>query len=243
MRQHSETGHARNAANFDKLISYLHELGDRYRPIAADLHLDALLAHSAELRRCMELVMQAKLRYDNASIARRDLYAGLKTLSTRIVNALRATGLPEGKEADAVALQRAIGGWPATKQRPIPDAAPRRRHSNSRLSFDSRAELFGRLVALACDNPNWHLVPGDLSAESLRQLLAALNETNHHAISAHQDYKMALHQRNHALYDPHAGVVQRSRMIKQYIKALEGVQAPIYRYLCKLQIKDLAYAT
>jgi hypothetical protein len=91
-----ETGHAKNVATFEDLISFCTGYGAAYNPSRAALKLPALTAQLAAANAALQAVKTAKTAYDNATNAREVVFKGLKPLATKMVSSLAAT--EAGKE-------------------------------------------------------------------------------------------------------------------------------------------------
>ena len=105
MASTTETGHAKNVATFEDLISFCTGYGATYNPSKAALKLPALTTQNTGAIAALQAVKVAKTAYDNATNARELAFKPLKPLSTKIVNALAATEYPSGK----VHLLRSLG--------------------------------------------------------------------------------------------------------------------------------------
>jgi hypothetical protein len=86
-----ETGHAKNVATFEDLISFLTGYGATYNPTKAALKLPALTTQLTAASATLQAVKVAKTANDNATNARELAFKPLKPLATKIMNALAAT--------------------------------------------------------------------------------------------------------------------------------------------------------
>ena len=91
MASTSETGHAKNAANFEDLISFCTGYGVTYNPSKVAIKLPGLTTLSTNANAALQAVKVAKTAYDNTTNAREVAFKPLKPLATKIVNALAAT--------------------------------------------------------------------------------------------------------------------------------------------------------
>ena len=90
MASTSETGHAKNVANFEDLISFCTGYGVTYNPSKVAIKLPGLATVLTNSNAALQVVKVAKAAYDNATNARELAFKPLKPLSTKIVNALAA---------------------------------------------------------------------------------------------------------------------------------------------------------
>jgi hypothetical protein len=91
MASTTETGHAKNVATFEDLLSFCTGYGATYNPSKAALKLPALNTQLTAANAALQTVKVTKTAYDNATNAREVAFKPLKTLATKIVNALTAT--------------------------------------------------------------------------------------------------------------------------------------------------------
>jgi hypothetical protein len=87
----SETGHAKNVANYEKLILNITALGTPYNPSKASLKLPALNTQLTAAKTAIAAVNSAEPAYKNAVSARDVAFAPLSKLITRVNNALKAS--------------------------------------------------------------------------------------------------------------------------------------------------------
>ena len=101
MASTSETGHAKNIANFQDLISFCEGYGSTYNPTKESLKIPKLQALYQEAQNKLNEAKTQKTNFDNATNERRNAFSNLKPLSTKIVNAFAVSG------ADALAVSNA----------------------------------------------------------------------------------------------------------------------------------------
>lgn len=80
MASTSETGHAKNAANFDDLISFVTGYGTAYNPSKATIKLTALQTLSTSAKTAINAVNAALPAYSNAVAAREAAFEPLSKL-------------------------------------------------------------------------------------------------------------------------------------------------------------------
>ena len=114
MASTSETGHAKNVANFDELLSFVTGYGAVYNPSKATIKLTALQTLATNAKNAINAVNAALPAYSNAVSAREVAFEPLSKLSTRILNALKATDTTTQVDESATTLVRKIQGKRAT---------------------------------------------------------------------------------------------------------------------------------
>ena len=101
MASTSETGHAKNVANFQDLTSFCTGYGATYNPTNPRLTLAELENLYTTSQSKLQAVANTKTSFDNATNERRNAFADLKPLATRIVNSFAISG------ADPLAVDNA----------------------------------------------------------------------------------------------------------------------------------------
>ena len=159
-----ETGHAKNVANFEDLISFCIGYGAAYNPVNANKKIPALQAKQTAALAAIQTVKTTKTAFDNSTNAREIIFETLKKLSTRIVNALEATTATTQTIDDAKTVNRKMQGKRAgsssklasanTTTVTVPNAAPAvTTISVSQQSFDSLIDNFTKLIQVVSTEP------------------------------------------------------------------------------------------
>lgn len=87
----SETGHAKNVANFETLISYITAYGTTYNPSRVTIKIPALQTILSNAKASLNAVNAAQPIFSNAVAAQEITFKPLSKLITRVSNALKAT--------------------------------------------------------------------------------------------------------------------------------------------------------
>ena len=82
MKSTSETGHAKNVANFEKLITDVAALATAYNPSKANLHLKALNAQLIAAKAAITAINSSEAAYKNAITTREAAFANFSKLIT-----------------------------------------------------------------------------------------------------------------------------------------------------------------
>lgn len=106
----SETGQAKNAANFKNLITFVTAYGATYNPSKNALQLPQLMALKAYANSKLADVVTKNTAYNNRVNERIIAFGGLKSLATRLVNALQTTDATDQKIKDAKGFNKKIQG-------------------------------------------------------------------------------------------------------------------------------------
>ena len=152
MASTSETGHAKNVANFEDLISFCTGYGTSYNPSKAAIQIPALNTLRANAQNALATLNTVNSTFINVTNARQAAFSPLKPLATRLVNALDASEASDRLVNDAKTINRKIQGSRSGKLTKA-DAGfveneteqTAKSISVSQQSFDSLIENFKRL--------------------------------------------------------------------------------------------------
>ncbi len=251
MSSNSETGHAKNVANFEDLISFCTAYGAAYNPVNTNLKLTALQTKNTAAQAALQAVKGAKAAYDNATNAREIAFEPLKKLATRIVNSLAATTASSQTISDAKAINRKIQGRRgsssekaakiAAEKADSPDKEPAEKViSVAQLSFDAQIDHLARLIQLLSTEPAYAPNEADLKITALNALLTSLKSANTSAINALTGFSNSRIARNAMLYTPKTGLTDIAAEVKKYVVSVFGARSPQYRQISGLRFKNTA---
>ena len=108
MASTSETGHPKNVANFENLVSFCVGYGVTFNPSKINLKIPGLQTQLASCKLNIASVTSTSVAFNNAVNARMDAFFGLRKLSTRLLNALDAV-------ATSMTSASAVGAGPVTQ--------------------------------------------------------------------------------------------------------------------------------
>lgn len=244
MASTSETGHAKNVANLDQLISFVTGYGAVYNPSKASIKLTALQTLSTNAKNAINAVNAALPAYSNAVAAREVAFEPLKKLSTRILNALKATDTTTQVDDNATTLVRKLQGKRATPKKTEEEKAIAKAEgteikevSSSQLSYDSQIDSFDKLIKLLASVTLYAPNEAELKVTALTAILTDLRAKNAAVISATTPLSNARISRNVILYKENTGLVDITVDTKTYIKSLFGATSPQYKQVSKLEFK------
>lgn len=104
----SETGHAKNVANFYELILYSTAYGTSYNPSKAFTKLTVLQTLSLNANNAFGTVNEFSSTYGNAIAARETAFLPLSKLATRLINVLKTIDAISQTIDNAEAIDRKI---------------------------------------------------------------------------------------------------------------------------------------
>jgi hypothetical protein len=244
MASTSETGHAKNVANFDVLISSVAACGALYNPSKAAIRLEALQALSDSAKEAIGAVNEACQDHRIAATNRKTAFAGLNKLVTRAINALKISEDNIHGEKNARALVRKIQGVRAKAKMTVEEkqaAAAAGKEvveiSASQMSYDGRLANFAKFVSLLASVAQYHPNETDLTVAALTGLCNDLQASTTAVVTAAARLGNARIARNKLLYQPSTGMVGLALGTKSYIKSVYGATSPHYRQVSKLLFK------
>lgn len=241
MASTTETGHAKNVATFEDLISFCTGYGATYNPSKVALKLPGLAAQLTGANAALQAVKVAKTTYDNATNARELAFKPMKPLATKIISGLAATEATKQTVDDAKSTNLKIQGKRAT---PIekPDAKalaageePVKTSSTSQQSYDKLIDHFAQLIATLTAEPKYLPNENELKLTALNTMLADLKAKNTAVINATTTASNARIARDKALYAEVTGMVDTALDVKTYVKSVFGASSPQYKQVSALK--------
>jgi hypothetical protein len=244
MSVNSESGHAKNVANFGKLVSFCTGYGADYNPSNAAITVESLNAMQTGAQNTINAVNAGLPAYNNAVAAREGAFKPLSRLITRVMNALKAAGPSPALTDNALTLVRKLQGRRASsklteeeKQALIAAGKEVNEISSSQLSYDNRIDNLDKLINLLGSIPEYKPNETELQVASLTALLADLRAKNEAAVNAAIPVSNARIARNEVLYKEGTGLVDNALNIKAYVKSVFGATSPQYRQISGLEFK------
>ena len=242
MASTSETGHAKNVANFELIIADVTSYGATYNPSKASLKIPALTTLSTNSKSAVNAVSAAEPALKLAIDARDAAFKPVSPLVTKVINALKATDTTVQVDETAQTLVRKLQGRRATPkktedQKKAAAAAGNEivEISSSQMSFDSRIENFDKLVKLLVSVPQYTPNEAELKTAALTAFLADLKVKNLAVTTAEVPLNNARIARNDILYKPNTGMVDVALDVKTYIKSVFGASSPQYKKISGLK--------
>jgi hypothetical protein len=246
-------GHAKNVANFEELIGYCTGYGAAYNPSLNAIKLAQLNALKATANSVLLNVNTTYMSYKNATNNREVIFLPVKKLATRIVNALKASGVSTQTLNDAKTINAKIQGKRRGKLTKVdagiaadaidpnnnPVEAADNSVSVSQQSYDSMIEHFGKLIDLLTSVTPYNPNETDLKLSALNPLLANLKNVNTAVITATVNLSNTRIARNDVLYKAITGLVYTADAVKSYVKSLYGATSAQYKQLSGLEFRKI----
>jgi hypothetical protein len=242
----SETGHAKNVANFEDLISFCTAYGAAYNPSKESLTVIKLKELETAALQIIQQVKTNKTGFDNATNARQIAFKDLKPLSTKIVNALAVSGASKLVLDDAKTVNRKIQGTRASSTAkksnavgsPTSGELEGASISTSQQSYDSLIDHFTKIIETITQESSYTPNETELKTTALQTKLANLKTTNTNLINGYTDWSNARIQRNATLYNPLTGLLQTALEVKKYVKSVFGASSPQFKQVSGLKFTN-----
>ncbi|MCD6066630.1 MAG: hypothetical protein K0S33_1456 [Bacteroidetes bacterium] len=250
----TESGHARNTANFEQLVTMLASYGNNYSPSRPELSITGLLAMLQNSRQALDDVRNSFSAWKNATNAREIAFDPLGKFSSRLLNALIASGATKQTVNDLRTRVRKMQGVRAKpiirrseeEEQPASlvgenanaseeqqETTPRHR-SVSQRSFDSRMDHFDSMIGLLSIEPLYAPNEQEFQVNTLQAQLVQLRTLNTAVINANAALFNHRIARNNILYNETDGMLALVRGAKAYVKAKFGQASPEFVQLSRL---------
>ena len=240
MASTQETGHAKNVANFQKLIAFVQGYGATYNPSKTALSLSKLQTLVATAEATLTDVVTKNTAYNTRVNERQVTFSGLKSLATRLVNALQTTEATKQLVDDAKGFNRKLQGKRSTPTptTPIdPNAPAPNTISTSQQSYIQQIQHLAGLIEVLKSEPSYTPNETDLQTTTLEEKLAELILKNNEVATAYVAVSNARINRNNTLYTNDDSVFEVASEVKKYIKSIYGATSPEFGQVKGIEFK------
>jgi len=235
----SETGHAKNVANFQDLIEFVTGYGETYNPSKASLKLPQLIALKASAENNLADVISKNTNYNSKVNERINAFSGLKSLSTRLVNALQTTDATPQTVNDAKGFNRKMQGKKASSEQSQtdPNAPAPTTISTSQQSYDQLIQHLAGLTSVLEAETSYQPNEVELKVGTIQTLVADLTAKNTAVATAYASISNSRIARNETLYSATTGLVETANEVKKYIKSVFGASSPQFAQVKGIEFK------
>ena len=239
MASTSETGHAKNVANFQDLIEFVTGYGATYNPSKASLKLSNLVALKASAEGNLTDVTSKNTNYNNKVNERITAFSGLKAYSTRLVNALQTTDATPETVGNAKTFNRKLQGKKSSaSQTPTdPNAPAPNTISTSQQSYDQLIQHLAGLNSVLEAEPSYTPNETDLQTVTIQTKIAELTAKNTAVATAYTVISNSRIARNETLYSATTGLVETANEVKKYVKSVFGASSPQFAQVKGIEFK------
>ncbi len=228
MTSTSETGHAKNVANLQDLISFVVGYGVTYNPTKNALKLPQLNTLATTSQTSLADVVAKNTAYNNKVNERVVAFSNLKSLSTRLINALQTTDATPQKVADAKAFNKKMQGIRATvivtptdSNAPAPTTI-----STSQQSYDQQIQHLAGIISVLQSETSYAPNEIDLKIVTLTAKQTDLTAKNNAVATAYTNISNSRISRDTTLYATDTGLFDIATEVKKYIKSIYGATSP-----------------
>lgn len=241
MASASETGHAKNVANFKTLNGYLASLGARYNPSKKSIQLPNLQTQYTVAGQALAAIQDAFPPFTAAIDEQQAAFKPLDKLVTRVVRAYKAAVDNPAEAETAISLQKKINGkGKKTDPRKEPVEGAADPISTSQLSYDNRQANFQLLVKTLAANPDYQPNEPDLQTTSLQTLADELKQKTEAVDVVAAPLINGRITRNDILYHPQTGLVPGTiKAVKDYVISVYGAGSPQIKYINTLKFRAI----
>lgn len=242
-----ETGHAKNLANFETMLSIVSAYGTAYQPTNPLIQLANLQTIIAQAKTAMSELNTASANYGNAVASRELAFAPLKKLGTRILNALKASATPKPVIENLETFNRKLQGKRAsakiTEEEKLALRAAGKevnQISVAQLSFNGILDNLEKEVSLLATIPQYQPNEPELQVANLQTLLVILKAQNDAVVNAATVLANKRLERNRVMYHPETGLIAAAGNIKNYVKSVYGITAPQFKQISPITFRTIA---
>ena len=241
MSQQIETGHAKNVANFEKLIEQV-KTYSAYNPSIDNLKIPKLTSLYNDALTSLNTVKEKRIANKNAISDRQKAYEGLKPKTTRVINQLDILGLNKTTMEQAKSLNRLIQGSKKNNtsitERQTDTSEGK---STSRQSYTQTAENFSKLLQLIATLSSYNPNTDDIKLANLTTYHNSLVSTTQVVNQTEAELNTALMARNSILYAEPFGLHETALNVKKYVKSVYGATSPEYKKVSKIEFRTVEH--
>jgi hypothetical protein len=238
MASTSETGHAKNVANFQDLIAAVIGYGAIYNPSKTILKLANLQTKQVAELANISTVISKNTAFNNAVNDRAIEFSDVRSLSTRFGNAFSSTDASDEKVNDVKGFNRKIQGKRAStaEAKPTdPNTPTPKSISASQQSYDQILQHWNAQVAIAQTEPSYTPNENSLKVVALVAKGAAMLAKNNTVDTEYINVSNARIARDKGLYTEKTGLIDIANEVKDYVKSIFGYTSPEYKQISKIK--------
>jgi hypothetical protein len=186
-------------------------------------------------------VITKNTAYNNKVNERVVTFSNLKSLSTRLINALQTTDATTQKVADAKAFNKKMQGIRASAIAiPVdPNAPAPTTISTSQQSYDQQIQHLAGLISVLQSEPSYAPNEIDLKITTLTAKQADLTAKNNGVATAYTNISNSRIARNSTLYATDTGLFDIATEVKKYVKSIYGATSPQFAQVKGIEFKKV----
>lgn len=230
-----------NVVSFKSLITKIQTF-DRYNPSRADLSIESLITKKTEAESFAAAVIVSKTNFKNSVSARKIAFEGNDKLMTRVLSALKISGVAAHTVTQVESMIRDVKGIRLSDrltEEEIAAAKEKGEEVNQNTihnkTFDKKLENFNKLVNFMGTIAEYKPNEEDLKFATLVLRVDAqrvANETVSNALAMAAAARIA---RDKFLYTPATGLIDLVTDVKLYVKSVYGADSPEFKQVSSIR--------
>jgi hypothetical protein len=237
----SEKGHAKNVANFSKLIEVCKGFGAAYNPSKAAIKIANLEAKLLSCNADLENVKEKNQAESTVRNSRKAAFENRKKLSTKLLAAIKSSDASSQSVEDAISINKKIQGErisekPAAK--PATEGATATTPntiSTAQLSYTNIVEHYKKYKTLLTSlSTEYAPNETELQLATIATTITNWESLNKQVDVAETASKNALIKRDKNFYADKTGIPDVALAAKEYVKSLFGAGSPEHKLVTKI---------
>lgn len=241
MASTSETGHAKNIANLNKLNTFAVGLGALYNPsnpVIYLLNLQLVYTTAAADQKKVNINIAP---YSNAVDARELVFMPLNKQLTKLRKIFISTeGVGPLQIEDFMTIIRKLkGARKSPKSKPLTEEEIVAQHSTSQLSYDQRTNSMDLLISFLENTPNYHPNEAEFTIDTYQNKMQEMLDSTDLVNQKYTILNSARAVRNNTLYISEDCLVDIAIKAKAYLLGILPTNSVVYKAILKLQFKKI----
>ncbi len=238
MKTTNESGNEQNVVSFELLITIIETFGSAYNPPTQALSIPGLKELAAKGRLQIDVMNTAEVAEKNTKAAQALVLDDFGQLVTRVINAIRISGVSAQTLAQAEALVRDLRGKRASEILSDEEIEAEKAKGNivkqvvvHNAAFNKKIENFAKLIVFLESTPEYKPNEPKLTIVGLKAKLADIKAKNADYLVAATALDAARISRDVLLYTDGTGLVDTGLAAKLYTKSAFGATSPQYKQI------------
>lgn len=226
-----ETGHFKNLSNFSSLISYLDTLSS-YAPDATEIQMRSLQTLYDDTKTATDNLVTMSAALQQSINDRQLKFEQMRKLSTKIMKYLEANSTDDEAIKDVLTHYRDLGSKKLSRKETVgaDGSVSEKTYSSSRLSFESKAENFQKMVERLATIPGYAPSNVELQIPTLQTVYENLHTINRAVNEEYHEVNQSRTARNQLMYEKNTGLVDIAQRVKKHLQYQYGSTSEQYRH-------------
>ena len=239
MKSTSETGHAKNIANLNLLISNITALGTVYKPSNSKIQLSNLQDIYSNAFSQQENVNNLVAPYSLAVDAREAIFKPLNRDLSKLRKAYRSTeDVTQIQMEDLMTIIRKLKGIRKTKITDSTDPNDAQtNYSISQLSYDQRTNNMDPLISLLQNTPNYNPNEKEYQVKTYQDRKAQMLASTQAVADAFIPLNNARSLRNNTLYNAEDNLIDIANTAKDYVFTILDTDSSQYNAIARIRFR------